>query len=434
MLDRLKPAVGTAQALALLLVLSACGTRAATGTPTPAFDSARPAVVASVATVRSDPPDRTAAEPVALTPTLTLSAEPRVLPAQPETPAAVAIPARDTPAAAVIEPTPEPVPATRERAANAPPAALSSPLNTPPPLERAAAAQMTATTAAPGLSITLTAPLTISATATTSASTALPVVQNGQKRVLFVNGDHVPESGYPHSRVNDDGSKPESFSQLRKRVLEGALNVAVDEVVISTTNMLSATQLMGYRLVVLGSNGRMLTPEEVGALTLYANSGGRILVYADFQYGPNNWASDNAFLAQFNIEVFPDNFQPTTQITDVITTHPIMAGVTAIGVEGSSQFLISAGALSSTTVLAKCTPLERPGCALQAPELAKIKPGDVVACTWVRELPTGATGSVGRIAGTCDRNTFHNGPGVGSALGEFSNERYATNLFRWLLE
>ena len=38
----------------------------------------------------------------------------------------------------------------------------------------------------------------------------------------------------------------------------------------------------------------------------------------------------------------------------------------------------------------------------------------------------------GRLAGTCDRNTFHNGPGIGTALSEFDNLRYATNLFRWL--
>ena len=39
------------------------------------------------------------------------------------------------------------------------------------------------------------------------------------RRVLFVNGDHIPESGYPHSRVRDDGSKPESFSRLRGRAV-----------------------------------------------------------------------------------------------------------------------------------------------------------------------------------------------------------------------
>ena len=132
-------------------------------------------------------------------------------------------------------------------------------------------------------------------------------------------------------------------------------------------------------------------------------------------------------LAQFGIEVFPDNFQPTTTITDNVTTHPIMAGVSAFATEGSSQFLIAASGLSNTLVLASCSPLARPGCAVQAPEQAKIKPGDVVACTWVRENAAG-----GRLAGACDRNTFHNGPGVGTALNEYDNRRYAINLFRWV--
>jgi hypothetical protein len=84
-------------------------------------------------------------------------------------------------------------------------------------------------------------------------------------------------------------------------------------------------------------------------------------------------------------------------------------------------------------VLSKCSPLERSGCAVKPEEQAKIKPGDVVACTWVRETPA-ANGKTGRIAGTCDRNTFHNGPGVGTSLSELSNEAYATNLFKWLTE
>jgi hypothetical protein len=53
------------------------------------------------------------------------------------------------------------------------------------------------------------------------------------RRVLFVNGDHIPESGYPHSRVRDDGSKPESFSRLRAEVLEGELGLQVDEFILT---------------------------------------------------------------------------------------------------------------------------------------------------------------------------------------------------------
>lgn len=256
---------------------------------------------------------------------------------------------------------------------------------------------------------------------------ALPLVSGGPRRVLFINGDHMPDNGYPHSRVDDDGNKPESFSQLRAQVLEGALGLTVDEFILSANTTFTGGLLAPYAGVVVGSNGRVLSADEVTALTTYYDNGGGLLIYADFQYGPSNWASDNAFLAQFGVEVFPDNFQPTTQITDIVGTHPIMAGVNAFATEGSSQFLIKADTLTDNIVLSKCSPLERSGCAVQPPEQAKIGPGDVVACTWVRENANG-----GRLAGTCDRNTFHNGPGVGTALNEFDNRAYAENLFRWV--
>jgi hypothetical protein len=287
-----------------------------------------------------------------------------------------------------------------------------------------------APTQQPGsVAVPLTAKVTVAPTPAPQVTQTLPFVSNGTFRVLFINGDHTPENGYPHSRVRDDGSKPESFSQLRTRVLEQELKLAVDEFILSAGNAITPGLLAPYRVVTLGSNGRRLNTSEVAALTHYLETGGRILIYADYQYGPDNWASDNGFLMQFGIEVFPDNFQPTTVITDLVSTHPIMTGVGGFATEGSSQFLISAASLVSTTVLSRCSPLERSGCAVQAPERAKIRPGDVVACTWIRENTAG-----GRIAGTCDRNTFHNGPGVGTALSEFDNQRYARNLFAWLTQ
>jgi hypothetical protein len=248
-------------------------------------------------------------------------------------------------------------------------------------------------------------------------------------RALFINGDHVPDNGYPHSRVRDDGAKPESFVRLRTEVLEGDLDVLVDEFILTAGGAVTPGLLAPYAVVVLGSNGRVLHSDEVSVLTAYYNTGGRILTYADFQYGPSNWASDNAFLNQFGVEVFPDNFQPTTQITDIVSSHPIMLGVQSFGTEGSSQFLINSASQSDNVVLSKCSPLERLGCALQPPELARIGPGDVVACTWVRRNATG-----GRLAGTCDRNTFHNGPGPGTDIDGFDNRTYARNLFRWLFQ
>jgi hypothetical protein len=295
-------------------------------------------------------------------------------------------------------------------------------------------APVTAPTAAPAPTVPPSAtqeptPTAPSVAASATNTVTLPAISNAAQRVLFINGDHLPETGYPHSRLFDDGSKPESFTLLRDQILLGELKTDVQEYILTASNTISPAQLTGFALVVLGSNGRVLTAEEVSTLTNYYNDGGNILIYADFQYGPTNWASDNSFLSQFNVEVFPDNFQPLTVVTDVVRPeHPIMAGVTQFATEGSSQFLIKAESLSQNIVLSKCSPLERLGCAVQAPEQAKIGAGDTVACTWVRESAGG-----GRMAGTCDRNTFHNGPGVGTWLSQFDNTRYATNLFRWLL-
>jgi|GEM_PF-2023240 len=258
----------------------------------------------------------------------------------------------------------------------------------------------------------------------------LPAIKKADvKRVLFINGDFVPDSGYPHSRVLDDGKKPESFTRLRKEVLEGQLSLAVDEFILTPSSAITPGLLSPYVLVVLGSNDRVLAAGEVQTLTRYYASGGNILTYADFQYGPDNWASDNSFLKQFGVEVFPDNLQPATTITDIVTTHPVMQGVHAFATEGSSQFLISASTLTANQVIAKCSPLERVGCAVKPEQLSQIKSGDVVACVWVRVNNNG-----GRLAGTCDRNTFHNGPGPGTDIDQFDNRIFATNLFRWLTQ
>lgn len=249
------------------------------------------------------------------------------------------------------------------------------------------------------------------------------------KRVLFVQGDHIPESGYPHSRVKDDGSKPESFTRLRSEVLEGDLKLAVEELVLTQDTRLDQVPLGQYAAVVLGSNARpLLAGEEAGALQAYVARGGSVLVYADFQYGPNNWASDNSLLSLLGIEVLSDNFQPTVDITDIDSAHPIMAGVKAIRGEGISQFRVSAAAAKSgVRVLAKCSPLTRSGCILPPSDQARVQPGDVVACVVVLEANTG-----GRFAGVCDRNLFQNGPGPGSDLDQVDDRLFARNLFRWL--
>jgi hypothetical protein len=111
----------------------------------------------------------------------------------------------------------------------------------------------------------------------------------------------------------------------------------------------------------------------------------------DFQYGPDNWASDNRFLNQFGIGVFPDNFQPATQITDLAADRPTMQSVHTFAMEGGSQFLIVTASLDQTLVRAKCSLLERRGCAVGPAEQAKIKPSDMVAAPRLARTRIGAS-------------------------------------------
>jgi hypothetical protein len=263
--------------------------------------------------------------------------------------------------------------------------------------------------------------------AQSNAAPAAGAAQTGQKRVLFIQGDHVPAAGTPSSRVRDDGKKPESFSRLRTEVLEGDLKLSVDEFVLTKNNAISPTQLAPYAVVVLGSNARVLTSDEVAALTAYYQNGGSILTYADSQFGPSNWDSDNSFLAQFGIEVLTDNLQPAVDIKDFAPAHPIMTGIKDIRAEGISQFRVAASTLNQNQDIAWCRPLNRKGCTLPTADLAKVQKGDDVACVVVREDPKG-----GRLAGVCDRNIFQNGPGPGSDLNQANNRLFARNLFRWL--
>lgn len=260
-----------------------------------------------------------------------------------------------------------------------------------------------------------------------SSSRAAEGAATNQKRVLFIQGDYIPDTGYPQSRVVDDDKKPESFSHLRSEVLEGDLKLGVDEFVLTNANQIDAALLSRYAIVVLGSNDRVLSPAEVSALNTYYQQGGGILVYADSQFGPNNWASDNSFLSQHGIQALTDNYQPAVDITDLTAAHPIMAGVKIIRGEGISQFRVSAATLAQNKVLAKCAPLTRSGCILPPADQATVKQGDVVACVVARENAAG-----GRLAGVCDRNFFQNGPGPGSDLNQVDDRLFARNLFRWL--
>lgn len=271
--------------------------------------------------------------------------------------------------------------------------------------------------------------MALAACAGKPSPTALPTATPPPtpKAVLFINGDFVPESGHPESRVNDDGATPQSFSTLKREVLEGDLGLQVDEFILTAASAITPERLKNYAVVALGSNNRRLQPVEVAALQMYYASGNSLLFYADFQYGPDNWASDTDFLKTLGIEVLPDNFQPRTRIAFSANPHPIAQNVKEIEVEGISQFLISAAAKTNTAIIAKCEPIERSGCAVQPPEQARVIGDTAVVCVFAQE------NKMGRLAGVCDRNLFHNGPQKdGTDISQADNRVFARNLFAWL--
>ncbi len=271
-------------------------------------------------------------------------------------------------------------------------------------------------------------PAAVTSTAPAAPASAVPAPTASAPRALFIQGDFVPESGAPESRVFDPAEGPLSFTRLRREVLETELGLRVEELVLAPAGVITPERLTGAAVVVLGSNGRRLGGAEVAALSAYLGAGGSVLTYADFQYGPDHWASDNDFLSQYGVEVFPDNFQPRTRITDFSGPHPVITGVRALEVEGISQFRMTPATQASATILARCAPLTRSGCILQPAELARVLPGDAVGCVFVREFAGG-----GRLAGVCDRNLFHNGPQKdGTDLGQADNRAFARNLFAWL--
>ena len=242
------------------------------------------------------------------------------------------------------------------------------------------------------------------------------------KSVMFLQGDYNP-GPFPNCRLSD--TSPFGFSSLKSLLLTAGFNSVTE--VIDTQVTVDQTLVSGKDLVVLGSNQRALTSNEVLVLANVVRQGRGLLAYADAQFGPSNWSSDNSVLNQFGLGVANDNFGGLVSIGSFVP-HPVTRGldlgITAEGISlvqvaaPTAPFAITPTALAPCATNGGCFPIPA------TPPIPAVSPV-------YSAIAVGGSTFGGRVAVTCDRNTFLNAPGIGTSIDAANNLLYAINLFYW---
>ncbi len=194
--------------------------------------------------------------------------------------------------------------------------------------------------------------------------------------------------------------------------------------------------LGAYDAVVLGSNNAVYGAAAVDAVEQFVRDGGAVLFISDANFG-GDWAdapsSDQQFLDRFGLVMNQDQGTYTLSRGSGdfrVPDHPIFDGVDAFDGEGVSP--ISLGPLAAgvtATVLARAEGKTR----VNAPPYGANRQGASRQTTVGDGSLVVAEAGAGRIAGHFDRNTFFNPGGAGTSLSRLDNERYALNLFGWLV-
>jgi hypothetical protein len=269
-----------------------------------------------------------------------------------------------------------------------------------------------------------------------SASGAIQIDFKAPPDILFIQGVQNPFGFGNQSRLSD--SSFFGCSQLRTQLYLAGFSL-VDEFVHTAQTPLTAALLAPYEAVVLAANRTPFTPAEIALLDAFVRGGGGLVAYADFTFGidadPNvpggylttcdAYDADNAVLANFGLQILPDNFAPTTTITD-FAAHPVTRGL-PLGVQGEGLSLVRAlsGSTESPVILADAVANGLVPGSGWCPTNPPLQPGDPIGAIGVCEP------GAGRVAVTFDRNTFLNTPGFGTCLFSASNLVYAVNLFLW---
>ncbi len=269
-----------------------------------------------------------------------------------------------------------------------------------------------------------------------SASGAVQIDFKPQPNILFIQGVQNPLGFGVQSRLAD--SSFFGCSELRNNLILSGF-AAVDEHEHTSQTPLTAALLGSYNVVVLSTNRAPFTTAEIALLDGFVRAGGGLVAYSDFTFGidadPLNpgaylitcdgYTSDNAVLAGFGLQILPDNFAATTTITQFVP-HPITRGLpSGFQGEGLSLVRVLGGGPDAPVILADAAANGlSPGSGL-CPVNPPFQPIEQIGAVAVCEA------GAGRVAVTCDRNTFLNPPGFGTCLYSASNLIYAMNLFLW---
>lgn len=257
--------------------------------------------------------------------------------------------------------------------------------------------------------------------------------------VLFVQGVQNPFGFGPQSRLSDFAFT--GFAELAFH-LSLAGYAPVDETVHTTANPVTLAQLQNYKVVVLAANRAPFSAAEIAAFEAYVRSGGGLLAFSDYTFGidadptaPGGYtatcdayASDNAVMNRFGLEILPDNFAVTTTFTQFVP-HPTTRGLPAgVRGEGLSLVRVIGGTGDNPTMLA---PSAANGVAPPGQWCVSATPPATAVVSPIGGLAVCQAG-FGRVAAFADRNTFLNPPGFGTHLRDASNLVFAINLFHWL--
>jgi len=216
-----------------------------------------------------------------------------------------------------------------------------------------------------------------------------PVSEPVPARVLFYNSTRTH-----YGNITESG--PDGFVDFAAEIT--GWGFLVDQVFEPT---ITQELLSGYGIVVLGSNARSFSPQEVATFGEYVEGGGRTFVIVGQGDGSEYYTSDNALIGQFGITLGPTSAWGIISIND-FSDHPVTEGlstVTALGINPIVDVTATARIVAT-----------RQGQGV----IAVAEPGE------------------GRVVAFCDWDTFSNEIHGGLNLYTHDNYQFAENVFTWL--
>ncbi|GAB4250140.1 MAG: hypothetical protein OHK005_17070 [Candidatus Methylacidiphilales bacterium] len=265
------------------------------------------------------------------------------------------------------------------------------------------------------------------------------VVGAERSRVLYLYGDVSAEGDVPSGekepfhqmRLSDTGDR--GLSQFRDAL--AAVGVEVQEAYDASVTLTEAF-LRPVRGLILGSNQRRFTADEVTAVRKWVEAGGGLVAWSDSAFGghfakvgvdnPKGRDSNNDLTAQFGMFFLTDNGAGNYLVERYTEPHYLNAGNPNGGIrfrgEGVSPVRVSPPA----RMLA---PLQEGGLGggLRVNRVDEPFDPDRDAALAIAEV------GQGRVVGTFDRNTFWNA-GEGTRLSHVDNRAFAQRLVLWAIQ